>query len=59
MSKLKPLSTRGSVRRLARLWVDLSDKKRKELLQSLATDDRIAVIERISEIKKEREKNDD
>ena len=54
------LSSIASVRRLANLWVDLSESKRKELLSALDTDSRAAVIERIAEIKTERarKKND-
>ena len=52
------LSTRGSARRLARMWVDLNDNRRKELLDTLDTEARIEVIENMLKIKTERkEKN--
>ena len=50
-------TTKGSARRLARLWVDLNDNRRKELLDTLDTEARIEVIENMAEIKKERKKN--
>ena len=53
------LSTLASVRRLARLWVDLSREKRRELLNSLDTDSRLAVIERMTEIRVERNRKND
>jgi|10_taG_2_1085330.scaffolds.fasta_scaffold10579_4 hypothetical protein len=52
------LSTKGSARRLARMWVDLNDNRRKELLDTLDTEARIEVIENMLKIKTERkEKN--
>jgi len=53
------LSSVASVRRLARLWVDLSKEKRHELLDSLDTDSRLEVIERMTEIRVERNKKND
>jgi len=49
--------SKGSARRLARMWVDLNDNRRKELLDTLDTEARIEVIENMVEIKKERKKN--
>jgi len=46
----------GSVRRLARQWVDLSRNKRRKLLESLDESSRLLVLERMTEIKLEREK---
>jgi len=46
--------TMASARRLARLWVDMSKGKRREMLDSLETDYRLAVIERMTEIRIER-----
>mgnify|MGYP004405240595 CR=1 FL=1 len=48
------LSSVGSVRRLAHQWVDLSKHKRNELLSTLDTDSRLAVIEEIVNIKSKR-----
>ena len=61
MEGVKPvrLSSVASARRLARLWVDLSREKRRELLNSLDTDSRLAVIERMTEIRVERNKKND
>ncbi len=53
------LTTNGSARRLARMWVDLSDRRRKELLDTLDTDSRIAVIENMVKIKAERLREND
>jgi hypothetical protein len=50
------LKTMGSVRRLAKQWVDLSRDRRRELLDSLDTDSRLAVIERMTEIRVSRKK---
>ena len=50
------LSSLASVRRLARLWVDMSREKRRELLNILDTASRLAVIERMTEIRIERRK---
>ena len=55
MSRLR-LSSVASVRRLAMQWVDLSRERRRELLDSLDTDSRLEVIERMTEIRIEREK---
>jgi hypothetical protein len=52
------LTTKGSARRLARLWVDLKDNRRKELLDTLDTESRIEVIENMLRIKTERDKKD-
>ena len=49
------LSSIASTRRLAKQWVDLSREKRKELLTCLDSDSRIAVIERMVEIRGERQ----
>ncbi len=57
----RTLATFGSARRLARQWVDLGDEKRKELLSTLDTESRIAVIENLIRIKIEegrKNKND-
>ena len=48
------ISYRDSVRRIARLLVDKGDQKRKEILSTLDTDSRIAVIENMIQIKKDR-----
>lgn len=48
------LCTQGSARRLARQWMDLKAEKRRELLQTLDTESRIAVIENIVKLKIER-----
>jgi hypothetical protein len=50
-------SKKDSARRLARLWVDLNDNRRKELLGTLDTDSRIEVIENMLKIKTERKNN--
>ena len=55
MSRLR-LSSVASVRRLAMQWVDLSRERRRELLGSLDTASRLQVIERMTEIRIEREK---
>ena len=52
------LKTMGSVRRLAKQWVDLSRDRRRELLDSLDTDSRLAVIERMTEIRVSRKKSE-
>ena len=41
------------------MWVDLSDRRRKELLGTLDTDSRIAVIENMVKIKVERLREND
>ena len=51
------LETKGSARRLAHQWVDLSAEKRRELLLNLDTESKIMIIENIVRIKMEREKN--
>lgn len=48
------LTTNGSARRLARQWLDLKPERRRELLQTLDTESRIAVIENIVMLKVER-----
>jgi hypothetical protein len=48
------LSSIASVRRLANLWVDLSTKRCNELLEALDAPSRDAVIERMNEIRDER-----
>jgi len=53
------LSSVASVRRLANLWVDMSPKRRDELLNELDSSSRQAVVERMSEIKNERSKKND
>ena len=50
------LSTLASVRRLARMWVDLSTKRQNELLEKLDSESRQEVVKRINEIKNERRK---
>ena len=50
-------SKKDSARRLAHLWVDLNDNRRKELLDTLDTDSRIEVIENMLKIKTERKNN--
>lgn len=50
-------SKKDSARRLAQLWVDLNDNRRKELLDTLDTNSRIEVIENMLKIKTERKKN--
>lgn len=50
------LETKGSARRLARQWVDLSTDKRRELLLNLDTESKIMIIENIVKIKIERER---
>ena len=50
------LKSRASVRRLAHMWVDLSDEKRRELLENLDTESRVQVIENLIQIKIERER---
>ena len=47
----RTLVTNGSARRLANQWVDLGDEKRRELLSTLDTESRIAVIENLVRIK--------
>ena len=51
------LSTNGSARRLAHMWMDLSPERRRELLVTLDTESRISVIENIVMLKQERQKN--
>jgi|SaaInlStandDraft_2_1057019.scaffolds.fasta_scaffold721381_1 hypothetical protein len=50
------LVTNGSARRLANQWVDLSDSKRKGLLEALDTESRILVIEHMVFIRSERQR---
>ena len=54
------LCTNGSIRRVARQLIDLSDTKRKDLLTTFDTETRIKIIERMTQIKIERmrQKND-
>jgi hypothetical protein len=49
------LVTNGSARRLANQWVDLSDVRRKELLEALDTESKILVIEHMVSIRSQRE----
>ena len=51
------LSDISSARRLAKMWVDLSPDKRKEMLSCLDTDSRTEVITRMVEIRIERQRN--
>ena len=51
------LSSVASVRRLARMWVDLSDSVRKENLSLLDTEVRISVIEEMVKIRGKRKSN--
>ena len=51
------IHTKASVRRLARQLVDLRDKKRREILCRLDTDTRTQVIERMCQIRSERNNN--
>ena len=53
------LSSVASARRLATLWVDFSRERRRALLSELNTNDRIAVIERMAEIRFERKNKND
>jgi len=46
----------GSIRRLARQFIDISPKKREKLLESLDSETKILILERIAEIKKERDR---
>ena len=43
--------TMGSVRRIARRLVDVSDKKRKQVLSNLPSEMRCRVVERMVEIR--------
>ena len=58
-NKLIRLSSLASTRRLARLWVDLGNQKRKENLSALDSFSRAEVIARMVEIRKEREEAKD
>ena len=53
---MRMLVTFGSVRRLARQWVDLKPEKRRELLDTLDEKSRLLVLERMTEIRVERKK---
>ncbi len=50
-------SSVASARRLARMWVDLSPDKRREMLSCLDTDSRTEVIARMVEIRVERQRD--
>ena len=48
------ISSFGSTRRIANMWVDLGHTRRRELLGTLDTDTRIAVIEHMVRIRNRR-----
>lgn len=55
---MRRLVTSGSIRRLARQWVDLRPEKRRKMLDSLDEESRLLVLQRMTEIRVEREKRD-